>query len=94
MATEHTEQRAADDKSENDVDKAVEDSFPASDPPATGGVTKIGSEDENLASGEQPDSDVPGTGPEEDVPNGDTPAEQPPGEAPPDKEAPGDNALK
>ncbi len=26
---------------EKDIDKAVEDSFPASDPPATGGTTRI-----------------------------------------------------
>jgi hypothetical protein len=29
------------DRSEKQIDKAVEDSFPASDPPSTGGTTRI-----------------------------------------------------
>jgi hypothetical protein len=33
-------------REEEDVDRAVEDSFPASDPPSTGGVTRIESDDE------------------------------------------------
>jgi hypothetical protein len=45
MATNPKEQNPASDKSEEDVDKAVEDTFPASDPPATGGATRIESED-------------------------------------------------
>lgn len=40
------EQNPHSERDEDDVDKAVEDSFPASDPPATGGVTRIESEDE------------------------------------------------
>ncbi|WP_175108202.1 hypothetical protein [Pararobbsia alpina] len=40
------------DHSEGVVDKAVEDSFPASDPPATGGTTRIESEE-----GEETDED-------------------------------------
>jgi len=40
------EQNPHSERDEEDVDKAVEDSFPASDPPATGGVTRIESEDE------------------------------------------------
>ena len=31
--------RAPDQKSQNDLDKALEDSFPASDPPANSGIT-------------------------------------------------------
>jgi hypothetical protein len=45
MATNPKEQNPASGKSEEDVDKAVEDTFPASDPPATGGTTRIESED-------------------------------------------------
>ena len=37
----HNEQHPNTDKAENIVDKAVEDTFPASDPPSIGGVTKI-----------------------------------------------------
>jgi hypothetical protein len=33
-------------KREDVIDKSVEDTFPASDPPATGGVTKIVPDDE------------------------------------------------
>jgi hypothetical protein len=35
------EQRPHADRDDEDIDKAVEDTFPASDPPATGGVTRI-----------------------------------------------------
>ncbi|MEJ2769565.1 hypothetical protein [Mycetohabitans sp. B46] len=50
------------DKKEEAIDKSVEDTFPASDPPATGGVTKIvpdedkshGSHDENTDPSSQP----------------------------------------
>lgn len=45
MTTRPKEQNPASDKSEEDVDKAVEDTFPASDPPATGGATRIESDD-------------------------------------------------
>ncbi|QSN63019.1 MULTISPECIES: hypothetical protein [unclassified Caballeronia] len=40
------EQNPTSERDEDTVDKAVEDTFPASDPPATGGVTRIESEDE------------------------------------------------
>ncbi len=36
-----TEQHPSSSKPERHVDKAVEDTFPASDPPSIGGVTKI-----------------------------------------------------
>ncbi|MFM0054246.1 hypothetical protein [Paraburkholderia phytofirmans] len=39
--TEHKEKHPHSDKSEKQIDKEVEDSFPASDPPSTGGTTKI-----------------------------------------------------
>jgi hypothetical protein len=45
MATSPKEQHPNTDKSEKDVDKSVEDTFPASDPRATGGTTRIDSED-------------------------------------------------
>jgi hypothetical protein len=41
MRIHHPEQHPNSDKSERNVDKAVEDTFPASDPPSIGGVTKI-----------------------------------------------------
>jgi hypothetical protein len=44
MATSPKEQNPT--KSEEGVDKAVEDTFPASDPPATGGTTRIESEED------------------------------------------------
>ena len=39
--TEHKEKHPHSNKSEKQIDKEVEDSFPASDPPSTGGTTKI-----------------------------------------------------
>jgi hypothetical protein len=54
MATNPKQQNPASDKSEEGVDKAVEDTFPASDPPATGGTTRIESED-----GDEADEDGP-----------------------------------
>jgi hypothetical protein len=39
--TEHKEKHPHSNKSEKQIDKQVEDSFPASDPPSTGGTTKI-----------------------------------------------------
>jgi hypothetical protein len=54
MATSPKEQHPPTEKSEEDVDKAIEDTFPASDPPATGGTTRIESED-----GENSDEDGP-----------------------------------
>jgi hypothetical protein len=35
------EQNPHSERDDEDIDKAVEDSFPASDPPSTGGVTRI-----------------------------------------------------
>lgn len=78
MATQTREQRTPDDRSDDAVDKAVEDTFPASDPPATGGVTRI----------TRAGSDVPGTDPDETVPGEDDPAEPAPGDVPPDEAAP------
>jgi hypothetical protein len=37
----HDEKHPHGNRSEKQIDKAVEDSFPASDPPSTGGTTKI-----------------------------------------------------
>jgi hypothetical protein len=54
MATNPKQENPASNKSEEDIDKAVEDTFPASDPPATGGTTRIESED-----GEEADEDQP-----------------------------------
>ena len=54
MATKPREQNPTNEKSEDDIDKAVDDTFPASDPPATGGTTRIESED-----GEETDEDSP-----------------------------------
>jgi hypothetical protein len=54
MATSPKEENTTSERSEKDVDKAVEDTFPAGDPPATGGITKIQSED-----GEDADEDSP-----------------------------------
>lgn len=39
--TTHKEKHPNADKSEKQIDKEVEDSFPASDPPSTGGTTRI-----------------------------------------------------
>lgn len=44
--TENKEKHPHSNKSEKQIDKQVEDSFPASDPPSTGGTTKIVPEDE------------------------------------------------
>jgi hypothetical protein len=51
MSTTKHEQRRPDERSEDDVDKAVEDTFPASDAPATGGPTKIGDTDSDDVAG-------------------------------------------
>jgi hypothetical protein len=44
--TKPKEQHPNSHREEEDVDKAVEDTFPASDPPSLGGVTRIESDDE------------------------------------------------
>jgi hypothetical protein len=85
MAINPTGQRRPDDKSEKNVDTAVEDTFPASDPPSTGKATKIGPDKHALT---QTDSDVPGTEPDENVADEDTPPEPSPGDQPPDEKAP------
>ncbi|WP_322030276.1 DUF2934 domain-containing protein [Paraburkholderia sp. J76] len=41
MATKAKEQKSATQKSETRIDDAVEDTFPASDPPAIGGTTRV-----------------------------------------------------
>ncbi|EIM96170.1 hypothetical protein WQE_35580 [Paraburkholderia hospita] len=72
------EQRAPDEKPDDAIDQTIEDTFPASDAPATGGATRI--EDAE-------DSDLPGIDPDEDVPEEDTPGEPLPGDVPPDEAA-------
>ncbi|MGV7241917.1 hypothetical protein [Caballeronia sp. M23-90] len=44
QSNEPKEQNPHSERTEEDVDKAVEDTFPASDPPSTGGVTRIESD--------------------------------------------------
>ncbi|MFK4443740.1 hypothetical protein ABH944_004441 [Caballeronia udeis] len=44
--TKPKEQRPHSHREEEDVDRAVEDTFPASDPPSTGGVTRIESDED------------------------------------------------
>ncbi|KND57794.1 hypothetical protein BSCH_00805 [Candidatus Paraburkholderia schumanniana] len=44
--TKAKEQHPNSDRDAEDLDRAVEDTFPASDPPATGGVTRIESDEE------------------------------------------------
>ncbi|EIF34150.1 hypothetical protein BCh11DRAFT_01948 [Burkholderia sp. Ch1-1] len=39
--TDNKEKHPHSNKSEKQIDREVEDSFPASDPPSTGGTTKI-----------------------------------------------------
>jgi hypothetical protein len=48
--TKPKEQNPHSNRDEEDIDKAVEDTFPASDPPSTGGVTRIESDDEKAKS--------------------------------------------
>ncbi|MFM0557333.1 hypothetical protein P0D69_41250 [Paraburkholderia sediminicola] len=68
---------------------AVENTFLASDPASTGGVTRIAPGDDatgqTVTAGE---SDVPGTEPDEDIPDEEMPAGPSPGDTPPDEEAP------
>jgi hypothetical protein len=47
MQKRKAEANPTSERPEDAVDKAVEDTFPASDPPATGGTTRIESEDES-----------------------------------------------
>jgi hypothetical protein len=53
-----TKEQISRDKKEEAIDKSVEDTFPASDPPATGGVTKI-VPDEQPSHGSQDDKENP-----------------------------------
>ena len=46
--TKPKEQHPHSHREEEDVDRAVEDTFPASDPPSTGGVTRIESDEEKI----------------------------------------------
>ncbi|BCG05458.1 hypothetical protein PPGU19_100260 (plasmid) [Paraburkholderia sp. PGU19] len=79
MDTQPKEQLTPDDRTEDAVDEAVEDAFPASDEPATGGTTRI----------EKPSgSDVPGSDPDEDVTDDDTSDEPSPADVPPDEVPP------
>ena len=57
MAKTKQEQRRPDERSEDAVDKAVEDTFPASDAPATGGTTRIGDTDSDDVRGHDADDD-------------------------------------
>jgi hypothetical protein len=56
--TENKELHPHSNKSEKQIDKQVEDSFPASDPPSTGGITKI-VPDKDAASKDKPDAKKP-----------------------------------
>ncbi|KND61941.1 hypothetical protein BVER_01542 [Candidatus Burkholderia verschuerenii] len=40
------EQHPHSERDDENIDRAVEDTFPASDPPSTGGVTRIDPDDE------------------------------------------------
>lgn len=51
MKPERKERNPTSEKPEHVVDKTVEDTFPASDPPAAGGTTRIESDDAEAASG-------------------------------------------
>ncbi|MFL9962310.1 hypothetical protein PQR02_14660 [Paraburkholderia sediminicola] len=52
--TAHKEKHPNSDKSEKQIDKEVEDSFPASDPPSTGGTTKIVPDKDDTKSKDKP----------------------------------------
>ncbi|CAN7177461.1 hypothetical protein LJR267_000332 [Paraburkholderia hospita] len=54
MAIKPKEQKPDSEMSEDDIDRALDATFPASDAPATGGTTRIKSED-----GEEADEDSP-----------------------------------
>ncbi|WP_233835572.1 hypothetical protein [Paraburkholderia sp. ZP32-5] len=57
--TTHKEKHPHSDKSEKQIDTQVEDSFPASDPPSTGGTTKIVPDKDNAKSGHKSGHDKP-----------------------------------
>lgn len=55
--TSDTGKKGEESKHEEDlIDKSVEDTFPASDPPAVGGTTKIGPEGEEEGEGKDRDN--------------------------------------
>ncbi|SIT80782.1 hypothetical protein SAMN04487768_0524 [Burkholderia sp. b13] len=58
-----TKEHISRDKKEEAIDKSVEDSFPASDPPATGGVTKIVPDDDHQSRGSHDDNAAPSSQP-------------------------------
>jgi len=85
MATKTiTEQRAPDDRSEHALDKTVEDTFPASDPPSTGGATRI----EQVQNGDAAETDP------DDEPLGEDLADEGATEAPGTDDVPPDDATK
>ncbi len=43
---EPKEQHPHSERDDEDIDRSVEDTFPASDPPSTGGVTRIETDDD------------------------------------------------
>ena len=49
MATTPTEQNPNSKNSDDLVDESIEETFPASDPPAAGGTTRIGTDDDTNA---------------------------------------------
>jgi hypothetical protein len=53
---ETTQQDPHSDPEEDKIDHMVEDTFPASDPPSTGGVTRIEQDEESSEGGEQKDN--------------------------------------
>ncbi|WP_244808359.1 hypothetical protein [Caballeronia zhejiangensis] len=53
MATKTREQHPNSEKSEDLIDESVEETFPASDPPATGGITRIEIDDEEAGDGSE-----------------------------------------
>lgn len=55
MTTTPKEQFPNSDKSEENVDRSVEDTFPASDPPSTGGKTRVEPEDDASVDKESPE---------------------------------------
>jgi hypothetical protein len=52
---ETTQQGSHSDPEEDKIDRKIEDTFPASDPPSTGGVTRIEQDQESSGGGEQKD---------------------------------------
>lgn len=82
LASKAVEQRGPGDRTEAEVDRTVEETLLASDPPATGGATRIAKPAE---------SDASCAGKGEDGPDEDRCAERAPDGAPSDKLAPREN---